>query len=105
MTQEDGIGGAASATDSETKEAVVVNNNKSDSEGKKMKVETFKKILLAVHCLTLILGAFLFIGGLITNLKHLAYHEAWHTSYGIHNGSVLCIIAGIVGLTVAILGK
>ena len=67
--------------------------------------QVFKKILLSVHGLTLVLSVIVFICGLVTNLNHLAYHEAWHASYGIYNGSVLSMVIGIVLTAISILGK
>ena len=67
--------------------------------------KVFKKILLSVHGLTLVLSLIIFICGLVTNLNHLAYHEAWHASYGIYNGSVLSMVIGIILTAIAILGK
>ena len=76
------------------------------SDGKRInKMETFKKILLVVHSFTLILSFILFICGIVTNLKHLAFHEAWHASYGMYNGSVLCITVGVIGIVISIVGK
>ena len=83
-----------------------------DEELKKEKVDekakssqVFKKILLSVHGLTLVLSVIVFICGLVTNLNHLAYHEAWHASYGIYNGSVLSMVIGIILTAISILGK
>ena len=67
--------------------------------------QVFKKILLSVHGLTLVLSVIVFICGLVTNLNHLAYHEAWHASYGIYNGSVLSMVIGIILTAISILGK
>ena len=72
---------------------------------KMVKPKTFKKVLLTVHSLVLILSVFLFVSGLYTNLKHFAYHEAWHSSYGIFNASVMCIIIGLIGLIISITGE
>lgn len=79
------------------------NKDKVDLGQKTSKV--FKKILLSVHGLTLVLSVIIFICGLVTNLNHLAYHEAWHASYGIYNGSVLSMVIGIILTAIAILGK
>jgi len=78
------------------------NKDKVDLGPKTSKV--FKKILLSVHGLTLVLSLIIFICGLVTNLNHLAYHEAWHASYGIYNGSVLSMVIGIILTAIAILG-
>lgn len=67
--------------------------------------ETYKKVLLTFHSLTLILSGILFVCGLVTNLKHLSYHEAWHASYGVYNGSVLCIIIGVLGILISVIGE
>jgi len=68
------------------------------------KKKTYKTVLLCVHSLTLILSVVLFICGLVTNLRHLAYHQAWHASYGIYNGSVMSIIAGLVCTIISVIG-
>ena len=67
--------------------------------------KTFKTVLLCVHSLTLILSVVLFVCGLVTNLRHLAYHQAWHASYGIYNGSVMSIIVGLVCTIISVIGK
>lgn len=86
-------------------EAEVEKTEKNEEEPKKQKMETFKKILLVVHSFTLILSFILFVCGIVTNLKHLAFHEAWHASYGMYNGSVLCITVGVIGIIISIVGK
>ena len=82
-----------------------IDNKDNDSKKKKDKSKTFKTILLCVHSLTLILSVVLFICGLVVNLRHLTYHEAWHASYGIYNGSMLSILVGLVGIIISIIGK
>ena len=77
---------------------------KKPKEGKTSS-KVYKKILLSVHGLTLVLSVIIFICGLVTNLNHLAYHEAWHASYGIYNGSVLSMVIGIILMAISILGK
>ena len=42
---------------------------------------------------------------LVVNLRHLAFHEAWHASYGIYNGSVMSILIGIIGTVISVIGK
>ena len=69
------------------------------------KKKTYKTVLLCVHSLTLILSVVLFVCGLVTNLRHLVYHEAWHASYGIYNGSVMSILIGIIGTVISVIGK
>ena len=53
----------------------------------------------------LILSVVLFVCGLVVNLRHLAFHEAWHASYGIYNGSVMSILIGLIGTVISVIGK
>ena len=74
-------------------------------ENTEKKKKTYKIVLLCVHSLVLILSVVLFICGLVVNLRHLAFHEAWHASYGIYNGSVMSILIGIIGTVISVIGK
>jgi hypothetical protein len=72
---------------------------------KTSKMSIYKKILFSVNGITLILSFILFIMGLVVNLGHLSYHEAWHVSYGFYNGSVLIITVSCIIMAISALGN
>ena len=102
MTQEN-----KESADSKPNSSVKVEEVKEnpDKKPKMVETKTYKKILLTVHSFVLLLSLALFICGLYTNLRHLAFHQAWHASYGIFNASVMCIIVGVIGIVISVTGK
>ena len=70
-----------------------------------MSKKTYKTILLTIHGLVLCLSLILFVCGLYVYIDHLTYHEAWHVSYGIYNGSVISMTISVILLAISILGK
>ena len=69
-----------------------------------MSKKTYKTILLTIHGLVLCLSLILFVCGLYVYIDHLTYHEAWHVSYGIYNGSVISMTISVILLAISILG-